>query len=1191
MNPLATSEHAPYYFQKFKTNLYVAQSGKADKGWCGYILRADESQKTDKISLTDAFSKYHGTYLFASIAPRLDSILEIENFVSKVRKFLDDEYQPAPFRGRAFIWLHNPAAESYKKSNLSSFNFAKLPDGIYFSSDFNAACNLTAIGFTMTKQCYIKLSDTGFVFGAESAGNIRLTTQPVGNHTDISPYKVELPLFGPQRGCLKYSIYFQQSFDFDFFKTGLCYFHPSSERPGSYDIQYYPVFNSRNQNHSVGFAASFDPTDNLNHHNSLRSYFMFTGKNLDGSDTLLPSYFRTVCGHAIDLVPAFLHSDPKEDMPNEHSPRLVLEDKRDPTGKFYDGFGYYLTPGGDFHLQVDGVDVNAAPVMHNFLCGFLGTEVISFLPPGNNGNGDRLRFDPGRNAFAPLFPYEKTSPAVIPTAENPPRLDNTRTTSWVTIVPGDTGANQYYSQPDQAPLFSRLANGSDDSRPLEFLEIPAADLSFAGAEPPFFPMVPYAGLKNRDLTFYRRFEQEIIYPCRCRVIFTHTADPKPVARALLPAIDKKEGPEPPRGTTPQGLLAIFKSYDSKIVWDRIVFARDNKDNQLSFAGVGHPPGSPPTSLERAFQSNQMFLVISDPAAISDFCPKPESNYPEPNIIEMEDWKFHLDPAGEKGRKSAWANHGTILLFKFFDKSLEDLVQDSSLWTQGTHFNKDISDVQNRLKKIQNDIPGQDKAGTYTYLQDVIFKNPKWQGIIAFNVTVLSADLPEQLAGLAAGIKPQNFYAHHVGVNLSPAQQINGKLEMGRSALFGLVDYRDDSAMKLQGDYGFKVKSFQVLFHNSTIIRFTSKIELAIKSLFGEKVYLQRSEDAAKEDLINHIITLDGTFQSSSDQPINGSGLNNNRFAYTLSQEGQHIFKIQARNGQEDKKILKTVSILKAGFFPTAPNAKEAGDSTVRTRFSFCGKLNFNILRYTGQTGEKDFDVFSFGSEPQSDTSVENPEGLSFSDLGLEMIFPKDNPTAAEFRFEPGRMSFDPADSSYRKKSSLYAHFPLKLTGFQSSANHKSPRDLGYGSVDTPLINSALDKTWYGLEYELKLGSLGDLAGKAGLVVNLLVAWSPADAGLPVYIGIRLPFGSGGTIGIEGVLALKVKRFQLLADESSGGFMLRFNQISLDFLKKSLPPGGTTSLFIFGDPREDGRNDTLGWYGAYAKKRPPPKKKE
>ena len=86
MNPLTTGEHPPYYFQKFRTNLYVAQSGKADKGWCGYILRADEAQKTDKITLTDALSKYHGTYLFASIAPRLDSILEIENLLSKVKE-------------------------------------------------------------------------------------------------------------------------------------------------------------------------------------------------------------------------------------------------------------------------------------------------------------------------------------------------------------------------------------------------------------------------------------------------------------------------------------------------------------------------------------------------------------------------------------------------------------------------------------------------------------------------------------------------------------------------------------------------------------------------------------------------------------------------------------------------------------------------------------------------------------------------------------------------------------------------------------------------------------------------------------------------------------------------------------------------------------------------------------------------
>ena len=57
----------------------------------------------------------------------------------------------------------------------------------------------------------------------------------------------------------------------------------------------------------------------------------------------------------------------------------------------------------------------------------------------------------------------------------------------------------------------------------------------------------------------------------------------------------------------------------------------------------------------------------------------------------------------------------------------------------------------------------------------------------------------------------------------------------------------------------------------------------------------------------------------------------------------------------------------------------------------------------------------------------------------------------------------------------------------------------------------IPKSWYGLTFNLDLGNLGALAGGAGLVVSLIVAWSPAGQGSGLYVGLRLPGSGGGKI--------------------------------------------------------------------------------
>src|SRR6185295_9647657 len=116
-----------------------------------------------------------------------------------------------------------------------------------------------------------------------------------------------------------------------------------------------------------------------------------------------------------------------------------------------------------------------------------------------------------------------------------------------------------------------------------------------------------------------------------------------------------------------------------------------------------------------------------------------------------------------------------------------------------------------------------------------------------------------------------------------------------------------------------------------------------------------------------------------------------------------------------------------------------------------------------------------------------------------------------------------------RAKALYAKFPLKLSGFvatpdpllqnpplpPSEATAQSPESLGYVSITAGVQQSKMLDPWYGLVFDIDLGTLGALAGGAGLVLKLLLGWSEGGTRdePAVYVGVRLP-GVNATIGVE-----------------------------------------------------------------------------
>jgi hypothetical protein len=273
----------------------------------------------------------------------------------------------------------------------------------------------------------------------------------------------------------------------------------------------------------------------------------------------------------------------------------------------------------------------------------------------------------------------------------------------------------------------------------------------------------------------------------------------------------------------------------------------------------------------------------------------------------------------------------------------------------------------------------------------------------------------------------------------------------------------------------------------------------------------------------------------------------------------------------DDAVLKRVKLQQAEFGSapqdSAANGGDTADSMAVAQFTFRGALAFGTLPEAN--GEGSFDLFSY-------------DELSFSKLALEMRYSTVQPQSRSFRLDSSGVSFSGGTA---RPGSMARHFPVQPVGMISDADTAEPSGLGFMNVSVPSLAAArLDSDWFGLVFDLDLGTPGALAGAVGFTARLALVWSPAQSTAPVFVGLKMP-GSSGTaneLSLMGVLKLTIKQLQLL--HSGREFILKLTGMTLKVMGKTLPPGATFDFFLFGDSAAAGGVTSLGWYGAY--KRPP-----
>ena len=810
---------------------------------------------------------------------------------------------------------------------------------------------------------------------------------------------------------------------------------------------------------------------------------------------------------------------------------------------------FYSVPMGDWRLgHSAGPTGNIA-----LMCGISGLEYA------NVRDGSVVRFVPNAPAFAPFFLNPSATGATQSLTNKFPGSTLPVCTSWMyfsddgpvgTAGPAETpaatgpvGAYGYYSQPERGGLFSPdLADPFLQVLQLQTANFPPDAAPVFGAPQASFPMAPYAGVRSGTSSeLYQQFEVEVLSTTRSNAIFamnwpSFETDPAGPTAPCGGGIDPK-GPSGPLAVTPQGMLSRFSPDYS--VWAQLILAKTVDGHTLELCGLCQ-------QLRAALLTNQLFLVISNITALQECCTVFFPN------LRISDWQFNLHP-------DRW-REDTVMVLKFAQQSLEELIKDRSLWSApGSSFNNGALTQAILLESIAEAEHNADQP-EFQYFLNTVLQN--WNGIIFFNCDVPPGDLPAELRGLVAGIDIEQFKAHHLGVNLSPVKFTTGNIEITDSSLFGLIYYEDTEYLVYRSQpYDFKVLYLRVLFANSEISSFSSQIQLLVAELFGERSSLIGSDHG--DNLI-----LNGVMQKQGDNQT-----------YSFTKQGTDVFTIESH-------VLDTIDIGQAQFV-TLP--EDETSALITSQFVLWGRLKYKQL--------PEFDLFSFG--PSAATAADGPSGgLQFSNLMISMSYGASGPTgptgpiqlteqtaqeATTFAFEAGQMVFDPSASSARPQS-LYSRFPLQVVGMLQGNAETLPADLGYIAMDTPLPTGPLGDPWYGLQMSLSLGSQGSLAPKANFTATLLAAWAPSTQTYNVAVAIQLPGSQrdSKTLVIEGPLQLSIGSLQLLENKEQQAYLMRFANIALSVFGVKFPPGGRTNLLLFGDPNPTAANTTLGWYAAYAK---------
>lgn len=1160
------------FSQLYSSILYQTIPQADDVGWCGYIYNpaSNVTPPESGVTLETLFSTQfpYGIFVFCPHTPSVTDTESANQFANEIINYLIKKYNTGQFfTNYAMVWINDSSTITSSTVTDLTLSYTTF-FGVKYPLSYNPSQNVE-LAIQSSSPCSLNGDLFNFFNTDPNNAKLLLTTQfeTVYPNAILNIY---IPTNGKLMGCLVYNLDVSSSnYNFPANLAALNYFYPGDKN--TLNSFTYLMFDSDQTQDAGSYYISMDPNNPLNTEDLLRTFLVPMTSNV--MPTTLPSGFSTDSGLQLGLS-SVLNLNPYPNtsliwMPTDSTGMIVYVNNqpKDSTGNNYD-----YVPSGQFSICLWNTTTPESGTIYNLLCGLSGIETFSFQPATQSYSGDILTFCTGNKAYAPSY----VAPSAGTNQSGAAVLSEDYTTAWISVgngVGNDSG-NLYYSQPTGASLYaSNSGVGKTVSGLLGFFEPVACTLTSGDLAP--VPMVPYRLLNlsdNSEENNYSDFELKVISTNRKTTLEKTIQKNAAKSRAARKQTLMGEVSDTlVTSTSPQGLLVEVDTTSNE--WTELILAKNVNINE-----DGNPPITMEflnlnSTLQSAFQTNQQFLVVSWNKPLTDGgtdyilygTDGSSSNFLNEMIIEG--WPF-LANVPTSNPNGVFTN---VLIFKFCEGTLANQISDSSTWTSPELFNcvdyGNLELLQNWLTDYCTNATNKYEAGdsNYYYFSNII-NDPNWNGILLLQSNISIQDFPPELQGLLAGIDLSRFFGHHLGINVNHISAgENGELTMSPvSSLFGLIDYTDvlfdqynDDISKYlagisppSGDYNYKVLSLRILFGNSAIQNFNSYVQLAISNLFGCSV-------AASNN--SNIIIFTGSYEDQNGDPN-----------YIFNETGDNLLPLKSN-------ALNGIEIVKASFVTEQPQNGE--DSTmVYVKFSFWGFMNF---------AEQTFDLYSFGSPSLDGQNQFIPgDGLSYSNMAINMNFAMETSSVQFFTFDVSQMAFDLGQSHWRS-ASLYGHFPLELTGILTGDTTSQPSSQGYIPLPIPGMvgSSSWVGTWYGLVFNLNMGTMGDLTNSLGFNSTMLMVWTTgANAQLGAMLQLPGLSTQAKMLSLQGVLSLNIGNLQLQTaqnqDSGTAAYMMSMNQITLKFLSFSFPPSGAVNFYLFGNPDTDAQPSSLGWYLGY-----------
>lgn len=1161
-----------FFSRLFSDRLYSAGPG------IGSLLLVLPAAGPDTIELPDAWSSTTllGNFVYSAADPGITADTAA-TFVAAVTTLVNTSGL-----SRVFVWLRDADAWKGTLTNTNAPFMGLTPDGTSVQSALDARI-LSGVALFVAPSSPLTLTDTTVAIG----GNISFTGS--NNPEGIAPQGT-ISLAGDNRGTVSFRLYLTRQSLHDNASWGFqLLFATDDPAAGPATYEWLPLAGTDGGG-QLGFDSVIDPSDPANQ-TILRSVLTFTGSNIDGSTTTLASQYRTSFGISLVLTPVKAGG-------GETNPAALVFTGGTLTSETTEA--YQLAPMGDFTISL----LNATPATADLLCGLHGTEMITVQPASPTYAGDRLRFTPYQPAFAPRYPFPDVSPVGPPVDVNAPLLTSRFMTSWASVVraPGGAGAIPYTAQPKGSSLYGQDALLWPENKQLMGWMDPT-DAIPGGA---VFPLVPYSGVipgPGGTNVFsgpqISDFERQIVGPTRRRII--GTGGGKASSRHVVLGMAQENGAAY-NTTTPTGLLATVNGGP----FTRLLLGQNlEAGTKMYFCNLA-------PELQQAFQTGQLFLVMANKELLGNFaagsgtCPPSGASFS--NAMELSGWRL----AANVGVQNRYADYRNVIVVKGRKGKLWDpaapkdsLVSNPEKWTQKDTFAAPSDLVPNDTPPPPETLlpPNKDELvilsqWMQTYFADAqaqadkeyfatfnaIAQDDNWTGILVLRMDI--AEVPDDIAGITAGIKDMTrFNAHHFAMQITnvsngppPAGEPPGPWLDKTTSMFGLIHYVDPAfippaagadpqpvAPPPGATYDFQLLSLKVLFRNSAVEKFSSYAQIVATSWFGMPVVRMGAGGN-----VYSAIVLSGSLQNNSGQPV-----------YSLSSTADTTFYFE-------NDVVNKIEVTNA-VMSTRNAGSGAPDAKVVSWFGLAGFIDYKIVQAFGTDAlPYAFDLFSFGNNASED---QFRRGLAYSNLGIEMAFPANAPTERLFAFTTGEIRFDIGTSTPRA-GSLFQQFALSLQGLTGGSKDTPPSKSGFANVVTDARLTGVDGgEWWGIRYQLNMGTPGNLAGKAGLVSQLVTAWAPQPDGsagsYKAMLGLQLPGTGGGAnlISLQTVLKLSVGQIWLKLDRDKGAFLLLLTEIALKiFGLLSIPPGSTL-FYLFGNPKGGGKPSGLGWYAMYRQTKP------